>query len=275
MIRQVKTISFKEELIHQNSAPMLFLCDDFELYFCKSRLDNPDYDFLVYELLGSHIANYFGIATPDIAFVQFDEESMGSGYFQCNFNLEHGAIIFGSKNIGRNDHLDKTGKFKIKNTKQFSKIDNPEDILKITIMDCHLNNIDRNSENYNLLIQTEQQRFYAIDHAALFGGPALKSRFVPKGEPSLGQKLLGSYLLRNTLKYITLENIQKIVESYFSQCNSELGSEIEKVFSMLPGSWEISEDLKERVLAYSLDETRLNLLELLLSKNLYEIKKKI
>jgi hypothetical protein len=171
--------------------------------------------------------------------------------------------------------LDKTGKFKIKNAKQFSKINNPEDILKITLMDCHLNNVDRNSENYNLLFQTEQQRFYAIDHAALFGGPALKSRFVPKGEPSLGQKLLGSYLLRNTLKYITLENIQKTLESYFAQCNSILGTEIDKVFSMLPESWEISENLKERVLAYSLDETRLNLLELLLSNNLYEIKKKI
>lgn len=254
---------------------MLFLCDDFELYFCKSLLDNPDHDFLVYELLGSQIANYFGIATPDIAFVQYDEESMGSGYFQHNFNVENGTIIFGSRNIGQNDHLDKTGKFNIKNNKQFSKINNPEDILKITLMDCHLNNIDRNSENYNLLFQTKEQRFYAIDHAALFGGPALKNRFVPKGEPSLGQKLLGSYLLRNTLKFITLESIQKIVESYFSQCNSSLGTEIEKVFSKLPGSWEISEGLKERVLAYSLDETRLNLLKLLISNRLYEIKKKI
>ncbi|PSL05027.1 HipA family kinase [Cecembia rubra] len=94
MIRQVKTISFKEELKDQNSAPMLFLCDDFELYFCKSRLDYADYDFLVYELLGSHIANYFGIATPDIAFVQFDEESMGSGYFQRNliWNMEQSFL---------------------------------------------------------------------------------------------------------------------------------------------------------------------------------------
>lgn len=275
MIRQVKTISFKEELIHQNSVPMLFLCDDFELYFCKSLLDNQDYDFLVYELLGSHMAKYFGIATPDIAFVQFDEQSMGSSYFRYNFNLEHGTIIFGSKNIGRNDHLDKTGKFKIKNSKQFSKINNPEDILKIALMDCHLNNCDRNSDNYNLLFQTEQQRFYAIDHAAIFGGPALKSRFVPKGEPSLGQKLLGSYLLHNTLKYITLENIQKIVDNYFSQCDSNLGIEIENVFSLLPKSWEISEGLKERVLAYSLNEIRLKLLKLLISNRLYEIKKKI
>ncbi|MGY6523484.1 MAG: HipA family kinase [Mongoliitalea sp.] len=274
MIPLVKSVTFVEELVYQNSAPMVFLCDDFETYYCKSKLDNQDHDFLVYELIGSRLANYFGIATPAIAWVEFDMESIGPNFFQKNYTLEHGDILFGSKFIGPNDHLDKTGKFNIKNVKQFSKLVNPEDLLKITIMDVHLNNTDRNDENYNLLIQTEERKYYAIDHAEIFGGPALKERFTPKGEPVLGQKLLSAYLLKNVLKYLSFQKIDEIVEKYFASCNIQLANEIGLVFDSLPDSWTVSEGLKTRVLEYTLDENRLNLIKLLIAKRFHELKKK-
>lgn len=276
MIPNVKTITFKDELVNQTSVPMLFLCDDFDLYYCKSQLDNSDHDFLLYELIGSRMAKLFSIATPEIALVMFDEDSLGSnGYLQKNYNLENGDIIFGSKHIGQNDHLDKTGRFFVKNRKQFSNLDNPEDILKITILDIHLNNADRNEENYNLLFQTNQARYYAIDHAALFGGPAMKGYFAPIGSPTLGGKLLGSFLLKNMLKFLSFEQIERIVEEYFSSCDERLGTEIEGVFDMIPESWTISESLLDRVLTYSCDETRLKLIKLLLINRLYDIKKKL
>jgi hypothetical protein len=275
MIPTVKTITFKDELVHQTSVPMLFLCDDFNSYYCKSQLDNPDHDFLLYELIGNRMGNYFGIATPEIALVTFDEDSLGSaGYLQKNYNLENGDIIFGSKHIGQNDHIDKTGRFSVKHRKQFSKLNNPEDILKITILDIHLNNVDRNEENYNLLFQTNEARFYAIDHSALFGGPAMKGFFAPKGSPALGGKLLGSFLLKNILKFLSFEQIDRIVEEYFSNCDERLGTEIEGVFDMIPESWTISESLMDRMLTYSCDETRLKFIRLLLINRLYEIKKK-
>src|SRR5665811_345950 len=115
MLHEIKTVTFIEELIHQNSAPMLFLCDDFELYYCKSKLDGSDHDFLVYELIGSRLAVYFEISTPEIAIVRFDLDALGNGFLQKNYNLDHGDLMFGSRYIGPNDHLDKTGRFSIKN----------------------------------------------------------------------------------------------------------------------------------------------------------------
>jgi hypothetical protein len=61
----------------------------------------------------------------------------------------------------------------------------------------------RIEENFNLLYQTEEKKYYAIDHAAIFGGPALKESFSPKGDPALGNKLLGSVILKNILKYLS------------------------------------------------------------------------
>ncbi|MCH7414453.1 hypothetical protein MM213_13220 [Belliella sp. R4-6] len=274
MIPIVKTITFIEELIHQNSAPVKFLCDDFNTYYCKSTLNDSGHDFLVYEIIGNRLANYFEIASPEIAFVQFNTEAMGSYFFQRNFNVENEDILFGSKYIGINDHLDKTGKFTIKNSKEFSKLSNPADLLKIAIMDIHLNNSDRNEENFNLLFQTKKRSYYAIDHAAIFGGPAMKGRFTPRGEPSLGQKLLSSYLLKNVLKFISFEKVEEIVENYFSKCNDALVQEVREVFDSLPNTWEIDLGLEDRILEYVLNNTRLNLLELLIKDRIYEIKKK-
>ncbi len=141
-------------------------------------------------------------------------------------------------------------------------------------MDVHLNNTDRYEENYNLLIQTEERRYYAIDHAAIFGGPAMKGRFSPRGEPALGQKLLSSYLLKNVLKYLSFQKIEEIVEKYFSSCNVQIVNEIGLVFDSLPDSWNVSEGLKDRVLEYALDETRLNLIKLLMTNRFHELKKK-
>ena len=274
MIPAIKTVIFINELVNQNSAPSIFLCDDFKQYYCKSILDNSDHDFLVYEFIGSYIARYFGISTPEIAWVKFDELSMGSEYFQKNYNIKNGDILFGSQYIGENDHLDSTGKFKIKNKKIFSRLKNPEDLIKISLMDIHLNNMDRNEDNYNLLFQTEKNMFYAIDHSALFGGPALKNTFSPRGEPSMGQKLLGSEILLNVIKFISFDSILEIIDEYFSGCNFQLEIEINHVFGSLPESWIVSPSLKERILEYTLNETRLGLFKLLVTDRLYKIKKK-
>lgn len=269
------TVTFEKELNDQASAPMLFYCNDFENYFCKAKLDSVNHDFLVYELIGSRLAKHFEISTPDVAIVQFDENSMANGFFQKNYNLKNGDLLFASKQIGLNDHIDKTGRFKIENRKQFDKLNNPKDILSTTLLDIHLNNSDRNEENYNLLFQTQQSKYYSIDHAALFGGPAMKGRFAPKGIPVLGNKLLNSYLLRNLLKFLSLVQIEDVVNNYFFKCNSSLGTEIESVFNSIPDVWVISDGLKNRVLDYSLDETRLELIQLLVMDRLNKIKKKL
>ncbi|KEO75247.1 HipA family kinase [Anditalea andensis] len=275
MLKIINTLTFKEELVHQNSAPMLFLCDDYEHYYCKSKLQEPDHDFLIYEMIGSKIADYFNISTPHIALVQYDEVSLGENYLLKNYNLKHGDFLFASQYIGPYDHIDNSGRFFIKNRRKYAKIDNPKDILRITLMDIHLNNADRNESNYNLLYQTQKFRYYAIDHAALFGGPALRGRFSPGGDPALGNKLLNSFLLRNILKFLSLDQIKLEVDNYFLKCNASLGTVIESVFNSIPKSWTISQGLKERILEYSLNETRLNLGKLLVMKRLTEIKKKL
>ena len=172
-----------------------------------------------------------------------------------------------------NVELDKTGRFRVKNKRQSAKLDNPQDVLKITLLDVHLNNADRSEENYNLLFQTEESRYYAIDHAALFGGPAMKERFVPVGNPALSGKLVSSYLLRNILKFLSLDQIQEIVETYFCQCDSTLGMVIDNIFNSIPESWVVSMGLKERVQAYCLDDARLKLMKLLLLDRFYQIKR--
>lgn len=103
MFNKVTTISFEEKLIHQNSKPMLFLCDDFNRYYCKSNLDGSHYDFLIYEIIGSSLAKYFSISSPEFALVTFDFDSLGENYPVYNYDLEQGQFFFGSKHIGKYD----------------------------------------------------------------------------------------------------------------------------------------------------------------------------
>jgi len=274
MIKEVFTVTFKEEMLDQNSVPIVFLCSDFNTYYCKSKLNESDHDYLVYELIGNKLANHFSITTPEIAYVRFKAESMGYNFFQKNYGLVDGDLLFGSKSIGSYDTVDKTQKFFIKSNKQFAKLANPSDLLRISILDVHLNNSDRNEENFNLLYNTEKREFYAIDHAAIFGGPALKGKFFPKGMPTLGNKLIGSFLLKNILKYLSFEQIEKEVVSYFLKCGKSLKFSIKEVFDTLPTEWEVSENLESRVSDYVLDETRNKLTQLLLLERLHAIKKK-
>jgi len=274
MIKEVFTVTFKDEMLDQNSVPIVFFCSDFETYFCKSKLNEFNHDYLVYELIGNKLAKYFSITTPEIAYVRFKSDAMGNDFLQKNYRVEDGDLLFGSRFIGNYDTVDKTNKFYVKNNKQFSKLGNPVELLRISIMDVHLNNSDRNEENYNLLYHTEKRKFYAIDHAAIFGGPALKGNFSPKGSAALGNKLIGSFLLKNILKYLSLEQIEIELDTYFSKCEESLKLLIEELFVSLPPEWAVSENLQIRVLDYVLDETRNKLTQLLLIDRLHSIKKK-
>lgn len=275
-IKRVKTLTFIEELTLQNSKPMVFLCDDFSRYYCKGKLpEDIDHDFLVYELIGTELAGYFSIATPSIAFVEYDSDSLGEKYLTGNYNLESGNILFGSEHIGNFAQVDKLNEFIPSKGKDFNRLSNPLDLIKISVFDVHLNNIDRHSENYNLIFRTSDKKFFAIDHAAILGGPALKGKFQPKGNPVTGQKLIKSRLIKNLARHVPFRKFEEVVNVYYSMCGVELERKIDEVFQKISETWEVSSELNLRIKDYLLNETRNNLsVELLMNEFLWLCGKK-
>ncbi len=175
MISKVEATFLVKEMPTDGHHPMLVLADDGNKYYCKYRLrmsKEIELDFLTYEVIGHVLLNWLSIPTPEIAFVELHPDSYSSKDVKFNRIPPEGAICFGSKEVlGR--VLTETEA--IVDKRDFNKLDNPLDLLKIAFFDQWVGNVDRGKAiesggfNYNLLV-ADHQRYIAFDHAFIFGG---------------------------------------------------------------------------------------------------------
>ena len=159
----------------------------------------------------------------------------------------------GFKEIGRAnvdyDTLDNTGRFHIGSKWDFNRYDDPRELLRIAIFDVHVNNMDRNEMNYNILVKYgSKKNLFAIDHFATFGGTQWRGSIDPdRMEAETGNKLLTSPFFRQMAKHFPDGTFKKELDDYFYLCNDELKALARETFDRLPTDWSPSGDLKERV----------------------------
>lgn len=255
-MKQVESKILIEELETDGHSPMKFICSDGEVYYVKYRsgksFDKNEINCLVFEMVCTRILQRLHIPVPEQALVTINANSYVHNQLVSNKKYTKGGIIaWGSKEIPQTDLVKEIEQ--IQKKKDFNKLLNPEDLIRIAIFDLWVDNADRHSSNYNLLTKLEdgKLKIITIDHAFTFGGLKGMNIFNATTLPNLYKKLIESQYFRSAIKHFNKKQRLNIGIQFLSLI-SELDIEnlIDEVFKQIPEQWGINQMLKKRMIDF-------------------------
>jgi hypothetical protein len=266
-LTQVETITLIEELQTDGHSPMKFICSDGSMYFVKYRsgksLDKNEINCLVFEMVCTTLLQKLHIPVPEQALVTINENSYFPNQLVTNRKyIKGGVIAWGSKEITHADLVKEAELIQRKN--EFNKLANPGDFIKIALFDIWVDNVDRHSDNYNLLTKMGNGKldFIAIDHAFSFGGLKGMKIFNSSSEPSTYKKLMVSQYFNSVVKHIDKSQRLEIAGHFLSLLTQlDIENIINGVFTQIPSQWDINPTLKNRVIEFLQSGKRIKILE--------------
>lgn len=256
-ILKVKTELLLEETKTTGHAPLKFICNDNHLYYCKYLVDfDPnEINCLAYEIVSHYLLKALHIPTPDIALVQVSVGTLDKSKIIKNRRLRVNHICFGSKGI---DPSEEINEFETCSSKRdYNRIINPEDVVKIALFDLWINNIDRGrfinpGFNYNLLAVRfgNKRKILAFDHAFVFGGVQQIGIFNSKMPFENQGKFHQSDFYKSFISYMPEEEIIEIVDNFIPLLKISHKELIDTVVFQLTDIWKLTPNLADRILEY-------------------------
>lgn len=245
-----------EEIPTDGHAPLKFICNDGNIYYCKylNSYNRAEINCLAYEVVAQFLLKQLGIPTPDIALVKVAPNTLVKSKIQSNRRLREGNICFASRDVPYVNELQE-----IQNISKadFNKLINPNDVIKIAAFDLWVNNVDRGRRfpggiNYNLLIQTigSKQKIYAFDNAFIFGGVNNIGIFNPKLMVSPYNKFVSSSFYANVVKQLDVNNFNDVVNNFIPLLGVNYCVQLKEIIDILGEYWELSPNLDRRINAY-------------------------
>ncbi len=262
-MKKVESKILIQELETDGHSPMQFICSDGSVYYVKYRsgksFNKTEINCLVFEMICTRLLQRLQIPVPDHALVIINADSYVPGQLITNKRyIKQGVIGWGSKEIEQTDLIKEIEQIQKKT--EFNKLLNPDDLIRIAIFDLWVDNADRHSGNYNLLIKMEngKLKIITIDHAFTFGGLKGMNIFNITSQPSLHRKLIDSQYFRSVVKYFR-KNERLEIASQFLSLLPELDIEniVNEVFTQIPTDWDIDPGLKKRIIEFLQSKQRL------------------
>lgn len=223
----------------QGSSPILVVAEDFNQWVCKYRDENK----LFNEFLSAEFAKLWGINIPENALIEIDYDKHIKN-FSNKRGLERKFFdkdCFGSLHL--KDSLEVNDSFL--NDKSFvRKIRNKDVFLKIALFDIWLSNEDRNSGNYNLLLNTEKGGYtllYVIDHADIFNSSMAyinqnEIEILTEEDTILNSKLSTLLLSNETQIAQKVDDLLRDFRTFVDVCKNNLSD----ILSQVPVNWKIN-----------------------------------
>lgn len=244
-------------------SPLKFICDDGAVYYVKYRsgksFDKYEIHCLVFEMICTRLLQRFHIPVPDQALVRIAEDSYVPGQVIANKRyIKHGIIGWGSKEIERADLVKEIEL--LQKRKEFNKLLNAEDLIRIAIFDMWVDNVDRHSGNYNLLTKIEdgKLKIITIDHAFAFGGLRGMKIFHAATQPVSYRKLIESQYFRSVVKHFTKKERLEITSQFLSLISElDVTNIVHEVFTQIPTDWGTDPALKKRIIDFLQSKQRL------------------
>jgi len=266
-MEKVETKILIEELETDGHSPMKFVCSDGNVYFVKYRsgksFDKNEINCLVFEMVCTRLLQKLNIKVPEQALVTIVENSYTEIQLIANKRYtKAGIIAWGSREINQTDLVKEIEQ--VQNKKDFNKLINPEDLIRIAIFDIWVDNVDRHSGNYNLLLKMDNGKLniITIDHAFTFGGLRGMNTFNAISPPSPYKKLIGSQYFRSVVKHFTIQKRLEIANQFLSLINQlDIENLINEVFTEIPINWAINQTLKKRMIDFLQSEQRYRTLQ--------------
>lgn len=224
------------------SSPLLVTCDDFNDWVCKYDRDPRN---LFNELLAVKFAKTWELKTPDHAFIEVKKNHIPPNKFP---RLEHhlfDKLCFGSKHIKNSKEIDSSTVSLFKESPFRRRLKNKDDFLKIALFDIWLCNEDRNHNNSNILLVSEEESnafyfLYAIDHVEIFNSSHLNYGLSNlTEEDSILYSDFSTLLFRNKTK--TNQIVDNLIEMFYL-CVEECKNEFDEIVNLIPETWGINHE---------------------------------
>ncbi len=258
MIPTINAISFTKQIDTDGHSPLFIECDDGHNYYCKYRnsVKQQEVQLLVYEMIGTALLTEAGIYCPEQSLVHIPSAIISKNVRYARYYQN--CTAWGSKEIPSASLLSELDL--INDKRSFNKLENPEDILRIAIFDLWVENADRHSGNYNMLLQGYNQKIklIPIDHGSIFGGIKAMGSFSEATPVSTYKKLITSNFYNSVARFITPAKQRKIAQNFVTLLSQiQTGKVIDDIFEAIPKTWDINPKLKERISAFLNSEKRM------------------
>lgn len=269
MLELLNTTYFIAEEDTDGHHPMKFDCSDGNIYYCKYLISikQAEIDCLAYEIIANKLLKALDVSTPDIALIQLTKDSFDKKDIVHNKKIKLGTpVFFGSKSVPASSLVNGTQLFCRK--KEINRYSNHLDLIKIAIFDLLVDNKDRGrDDNLNLLEAEEllddkrKMRFYAIDHAFIFGGQNNLRFFKPTDSVETQGKLIDNLYFRNYAKLVPNKIRLQVLEDFITLYKAVYNEILQNTFPMFHPSWNIPPNLNDRILNYLSNEQRLSIVQ--------------
>lgn len=266
-MKQTATRILIEELQTDGHSPMKFICADGAVYYVKYRsgksLDKNELNCLVFEMVCTKLLQQLQIPVPEQAFILIEANSWVPGQLTTNKKYtKAGVVAWGSLEIPQADLVKEIEQ--IQKRKEFNKLLNPEDLIRIAIFDLWVDNADRHGANYNLLTKLVdgKLKIITIDHAFTFGGLNGMNIFNASSQPTTYKKLIESQYFRSVIKHFGKYE-RLIIANQFLSSIAKLDIEkiINEVFAQIPPQWAINPTLMQRMVDFLQSKERITSLQ--------------
>lgn len=150
-------------LIGNESKPFKIMAEDNNFYFCKTIHRTYKANKIFTDLLCNLFMKVLHYNTPDMKLINISRSHLQNTFYYNEF-LANSTLFIGSKQVQNSSELLFAETLQLSKKKYLNY--NVRDIVEITYFDFIFYNIDRHTDNFNLLKDTN--RFYAIDNAQCF-----------------------------------------------------------------------------------------------------------
>ncbi len=254
-------------------APLKFLCDDGNVYYCKYRtaFDKLEINCLAYEFVCSALLKKLNIPRPTTEIITIGNGSLDVKRIKKNWRLREGNSCFGSKEVKDSYVLNDFSI--IESKKDFNRLLNPTDVIRIAIFDLWVDNVDRgrvleDGHNYNLLVEQvgKKERILAFDHGFTFGGIDRIGIFNSNFPIVEDNKFHNSPYYRSVVKFIPRSTVLDVAKNFVNLLSNNYEKVLKNSIVSLPKEWDLIPNLDRRMFDFLSNQARLETIHHLIIK---------
>lgn len=205
-------------------------------YVCKYNTGIGEANRLVCELIGASFLKIWGMKVPDFALVNVNRDHIPETFNIHGYQFD--IPCFGSR-YSRNyvEITDFTADISPQKRRVFT---DRMDLFYIALFDLWLANEDRNYNNYNLLIDLENQyHIVPIDHETIFNTRILER---PISELTFEDSIISSPLFFNLLGQNSFPGKREEIRKNFLRKVNQCREFTDEIFKDIPESWRIDKN---------------------------------
>lgn len=218
--------------------PILVTCSDQKQYICKyMRADSVSAYKLASELIGSILAKYWNLYTPEIVFVKILPEHTKPFAIQYNNCAEAIGYQKISNAIDIANYINDDIK---QSEKLFTQL------LKIALFDFWVANEDRTCNNANMLYVDRDEKLISIDYGGIFNTNSYQAKLC---QLSSFDSIIYADIFKHLKTDSDFQNIVEKSKKYYDICinkSRKIFTDLDKL--RIPKSWNVSDKILQQKL---------------------------